>query len=62
MRPFEEYRNQAAECALLAQKVSDLHDKALWLFLAEAWLWFADDATKLGSGVAPREEIPGRAT
>ena len=61
MRPVEEYRNQAAECALLAQKVSDLQDKALWLFMAEAWLWFADDAAKLRRTVASPEEIPGRA-
>ena len=47
MPPADEYISQAAECALLAQKVSDLHDKALWLFMAEAWLWFADDAANL---------------
>jgi hypothetical protein len=52
MRYVEEYRSQAAECALLAQKVSDLHDKALWLFMAEAWLWFGDDAAKLRGTVA----------
>ena len=61
MRYVEEYRSQAAECALLAQKVSDLHDKALWLFMAEAWLWFADDAAKLRGTGAPPEEIPGSA-
>jgi hypothetical protein len=57
MRPAEEYRNQAVECARLAQKGSDLHDKALWLFMAEAWLWFADDAAKLGGTVPSPEEV-----
>jgi hypothetical protein len=61
MRSVEEYRNQAAECASLAQKVSDLHDKAFWLFLAEAWLWFADDASNLTVTVPPPEESPGGA-
>jgi hypothetical protein len=61
MRHVEDCRSQAAECALLAQKVSDLHDKALWLFMAEAWLWFADDAAKVRDTVARPEEIPGRA-
>ena len=58
MRPVEEYTHQAVECALFAQKVSDLHDKALWLFMAEAWLWFADDADKLRGTVASPEELP----
>ena len=59
MRPAAEYENQAAECALLAQKASDLPDKAFWLFMAEAWLWFADDAARFGGTVAPPAEIPG---
>ena len=58
MRPIEEYRNQAIECALLAQTLSDLHDKALWLFMAEAWLWFADDTAKFrGSADSPEEVV-----
>ena len=61
MRHLEEYRSQAADCALLAQKVSDLRDKALWLFMAEAWLWFADDAAKLRGTLALPAGIPGRA-
>ena len=61
MRPVEEYTRQAIECARLAQKLSDLPDKALWLFMAEAWLWFADDAAKLPSTVATQRLQPLKA-
>jgi hypothetical protein len=57
MRPVEEYRNHAAECSQLAQKVPDLKDKALWFVMAEAWLRLAEDAATLRDVVAPPVEI-----
>ena len=57
MLPVEEYTTQAVDCARFAQRLSDLSDKALWLFMAEAWLWFADDAAKL-RGSLPRQDLP----
>ena len=61
MSPVEEYRDQAQACALVAQKAADRKDKALWLFMAEAWLALANDAARVGSVIAPSEKVSGQA-
>jgi hypothetical protein len=59
MPPTEAYRDQATACALIAQKSLDRSDKALWLFMAEAWLGLATDAAKLRQVKSPADRIPG---
>lgn len=53
MLPAEKYRDQATACALIAQTSPDRRDKALWLFMAEAWLSLATDVAKLRNVATP---------
>jgi hypothetical protein len=48
MARADEYRRHAAECLRVAQRVSDLNDKALLIQMAERWRELAEKIAKNG--------------